>query len=533
MMYSLGAHADGADIMAKGVSVRFLEALVDIIKKHGNVTGGYARILDSDTMQVKASLEGWSSRTESLLVSSKDDYAVKACYVEISQEEAHARYRTVQARGCLRTFCLPCESRGVLVLRFTWGIRLVNMADAIYQHGVYTVGYPAYDDVVIDGGVYTASPYRLKSHGIVFFKGVWGFEGGTVTIRGEEQNVYYTIPEAMLPETFTSDYSGYRYFLDDKLELEDDHVIATWESDHAVRCEQCGKLCLPVDDTCLCRECYEAAPRTVCRVCGCRTVHSSGYHPSCLNVVCSYHQSHCFERKCFTASDSVYTLGFEDELVFPSDYARSEYVKAMRETFPHAFNFERDGSLNSYGVETISEIFDWEYLTSHSIFERIASIMREHRGHADDSTGLHVHINRNAFADDDHIIAWLCLINRHDMYDILTLGSGRKAGERYYCGRCTTYGEDTDIEDYTSHGGCVTVGEHTCEIRCFKATTTAGGIKKAVAVAIALVDITLHASVADVMGWTLEEIHRRMCDSLKYAGYAFRNYAKRAGKEIN
>lgn len=533
MMYSLGAHADGADIMAKGVSVRFLEALVDIIKEHGNVTGGYARILDSDTMQVKASLEGWSSRTESLLVSSKDDYAVKACYVEISQEEAHARYRTVQARGCLRTFCLPCESRGVLVLRFTWGIRLVNMADAIYQHGVYTVGYPAYDDVVIDGGVYTASPYRLKSHGIVFFKGVWGFEGGTVTIRGEEQNVYYTIPEAMLPETFTSDYSGYRYFLDDKLELEDDHVIATWESDHAVRCEQCGKLCLPVDDTCLCRECYEAAPRTVCRVCGCRTVHSSGYHPSCLNVVCSYHQSHCFERKCFTASDSVYTLGFEDELVFPSDYARSEYVKAMRETFPHAFNFERDGSLNSYGVETISEIFDWEYLTSHSIFERIASIMREHRGHADDSTGLHVHINRNAFADDDHIIAWLCLINRHDMYDILTLGSGRKAGERYYCGRCTTYGEDTDIEDYTSHGGCVTVGEHTCEIRCFKATTTAGGIKKAVAVAIALVDITLHASVADVMGWTLEEIHRRMCDSLKYAGYAFRNYAKRAGKEIN
>lgn len=533
MLYSLGAHAEGLDLMAKGVSARFLEALVDIIREHGDVTSGYGRMLDGDTMRVEGPLHGYLLRTESLLVSSKDDYAIKGCYIELSQEEAHARYRTAQARGCLRTFCLPCASRGVLVLRFTWGIRLVDMADAIYQHGVYTVGYPAYDSVTLGDSTYTASPYKLRSHGIVFFRGVWGYEGGIVTIRGEEQNTYYTLPESMLSDTFVSEYSGYRYFLDDRLELEDGHVIATWERDHAVRCEGCGKLCLPVDDTCLCRECYEAMPRTVCPICGLHTIHPSGYHPSCLTQICSYHQSHCYERKHFTASDSVYTLGFENELIFPSDYARGEYVKAMRETFPQAFNFERDGSLNSHGVETISEIFDWEYLTEHCIFERIASIMREHRGHADDSTGLHVHISRDAFADDDHIIAWLCLINRQDMYDILTLGSGRKAGKRYYCGRCSTYGEDTEIDDYTSHGGCVTVGDHTCEIRCFKATSTAGGMKKAVAVAIALVDITLHASVAEVMEWTLGEIHRRMADSLKYAGYAFKNYAKRAGKEIN
>lgn len=533
MLYSIGSCVDGRELMEEGVSKRFLEGLVDIIREHGSVTSASGTVVDADTIEVEAVMAGYLFRTESKFVSLEGDEAVKACYIELSQEEARARYRTVQARGCLRTFCLPCESRGVLVLRFTWGIRLVDMADAIYQHGVYTVGYPSYDNVVIDGDVYTASPYRLRERGIVFYKGVWGYEGGTVTVSDEEVNVYYVIPQSLLSETFVSDYSGNRYFLHDRMTLEDGQEIATYESSHAVRCEHCGKLCLHVDDSGLCRECYDHVPHVTCPVCGQHTAHPSGYHPSCLTAICCYHQSHCYERKSFTASDSVYTLGFENELVFKDSYNRAEYVKTMRETFPHAFNFERDGSLNDYGVETISEIFDWEYLTSHSIFERIASIMREYRGHADDSTGLHVHINRNAFADDDHIVAWLCLINRPDVYDILTLGSGRKAGKRYYCGRCTTYGEDTDIDDYTSHGGCVTVGEHTCEIRCFKATTTAGGMKKAVAVAIALVDITLNASVGDVMEWSLDDIYHRMSDSLAYAGYAFKNYAKRAGRELN
>ena len=223
MLYSLGSCVDGRELMEEGVSKRFIEGLVDIIKEHGTVTSASGTVVDANTIEVEAVMVGYMFRTESKLVSSEGDEAIKACYVELSQEEAHARFHTTNVRGCLRTFAIPCESRGVLVLRFTWGIRLIAIADAIYQHGVYTVGYPAYesvtladrlsiasDSVTVDGQTFTASPYILRRYDVVFFRGMWGHDGGTVTTSDGGVNVYYVIPQSLLSETFVSDYSGNR-----------------------------------------------------------------------------------------------------------------------------------------------------------------------------------------------------------------------------------------------------------------------------------------------------------------------------------
>lgn len=317
--------------------------------------------------------------------------------------------------------------------------------------------------------------------------------------------VLYKGMTAHLESTFVSDITGYRFPISYKREL-DGYAYADVPCDasHSTTCEVCGKSTFSKNGDRVCRECREKYQAVECPVCGEMTYSPAGYHDYCITKICSYHASHCIERTFNVTSNSefTFTVGFENELEFDSYKSLEGYIKECRLTFGELFHFEHDGSLNCYGVECVSEVFDIEFLRQHSIIEKYIAIVRKWGGHATDNCGFHVHIGRRYFAESRDELNTIIISNRLDMYNALTRGTRRNCTD--YCSRIRSV--DDDIECLRSHGRSMTVDEVTIEFRHFRAQTSARGIYRILYACRGIAQIAESITTADAERLTGQEL---------------------------
>lgn len=324
--------------------------------------------------------------------------------------------------------------------------------------------------------------------------------------------VLYKGVTAHLEVTFVSDITGYRFPLSYMKEL-DGYVYADVPCDtsYMTVCEVCGKKTFSRHGDSVCRDCRDKYQAVRCPVCGDMTYSPTGYHDSCLTTICSYHASHCVDRIINVTSQSefTFTVGFENELEFDDYKSLEGYIKECRLTFGELFHFEHDGSLNCYGVECISEIFDIEFLKQHSIVEKYIAIVRKWGGHATDNCGFHVHIGRRYFAEARDELNAIVIANKRDMYDALTRGTRRNCTD--YCSRIRDIGDD--IERLRSHGRSMTVDEATIEFRHFRAQTSARGIYRILYACRGIAQIAESITTADAERLTGQELINCLSES--------------------
>lgn len=200
----------------------------------------------------------------------------------------------------------------------------------------------------------------------------------------------------------------------------------------------------------------------------------------------------------------------------------------MRQTFGEMFHFEYDGSLPDNSVETITEVFDNDYFKEHQIAEKWTSIIRKYYGRHNISTGCHVHFNREAFADDDNILSYLVLMNRSDIWKILTVGSGRNPQHEDYHERYYNAIRLDVTSNFTTHAYCFTIHDETIECRAFEAFTSAIMLKRIVAVVHGLVNLANDITPEKAQVISLGEVCTNLRKFDKFSETAFRHMADKA-----
>lgn len=246
---------------------------------------------------------------------------------------------------------------------------------------------------------------------------------------------------------------------------------------HSGGCADCGPN---PDDECGCEECTYGDQED-------GTIHGYGFKP----------------RPQFHGTGRVF-LGLELEVETP--YRGKNKLAGIADGQLSGLGYLKDDSSISNGFELVThpmtpdyaaESFPWEMLTE----------LESHGCEADESCGIHVHVNRDGFDGAPHVFKWLRLIYRNASHvqRIARRESNRWASFTGY----STYTDDCKRFAKGSRSGeryvAVNVNnEHTFEVRAFASSLNPVEVRAALELVSGSVEYARQLSVFDIVndgGW--------------------------------
>lgn len=169
--------------------------------------------------------------------------------------------------------------------------------------------------------------------------------------------------------------------------------------------------------------------------------------------------------------DHSVSIGFELETNFEFNYGESEFASALDTSLGH---FEHDGSIN--GVEFDSHPFSWNMMKkAKPLFEKMLNKMSQKGLVGNDGCGIHIHVGRNAFNDEDALTKFYYIINSDEMRQFWIKVARRTSSYAHFrsvSSNLTRNQVGAVMEQYRhEHGEAVNQQhENTIEVRIFKST---------------------------------------------------------------
>lgn len=257
--------------------------------------------------------------------------------------------------------------------------------------------------------------------------------------------------EPSLPAGYTFVYAGDGYGGSRK------SVVAGNLEDYPTlfaRCEQCGKW-------------WEKSSIRDGKCPDCIDIQIYGYHDWPGQREFKHAEGEEVDRNTLYFGTEVECVGDED----------NRFYTAQCKDFIH---LEHDGSLGYGGFEMISQPMTMQYVLS--VKDRIAAMFKDlsdhgQKSHEASSCGLHIHVSRRAFKDDDAILKAVAIVNGME-------GSMSKFARRANCsyaryargfnGRDFSKSDVQNIDTYGHHVAVNTANnsrdKNTIEFRIFKGT---------------------------------------------------------------
>ena len=96
------------------------------------------------------------------------------------------------------------------------------------------------------------------------------------------------------------------------------------------------------------------------------------------------------------------------------DYCKEELASDLESELGDFAYFKEDGSLE-YGFEIVTHPATIDYFKSSQFFEKIEEVLL-HKARAFNKGGMHIHISRKAFKDDDHLGRFIFFLNYHNSF---------------------------------------------------------------------------------------------------------------------
>ncbi len=194
------------------------------------------------------------------------------------------------------------------------------------------------------------------------------------------------------------------------------------------------------------------------------------------------------DEDIITEDDSV-TIGFEIETVQASGTQRNLEIYSEN-TDIRLGHLERDGSVN--GVEFDSHIFTWNMLKKvKPLVKRMLGDFAAAGAITNQSAGLHIHINRNAFLNETSLQKFYFLVNHRDLRNFwytIARRSDTSYCEYHHCADREAV-IDSMIRYQTGHGVAVNQQHsNTIEIRIFESTLSVEILYGTIELLLKLVD---------------------------------------------
>ena len=203
-------------------------------------------------------------------------------------------------------------------------------------------------------------------------------------------------------------------FWEENMTETQDGLVCSYCVDGYINCDCCEELVYSnyltttEDDYCLCSYCWEYETCTDDE--GNVYLHEENI-PEKLIKGYSYKPF----PKFYGVSENYYTpifFGVELEIGKILDgYSPDEMASELQEELGDFVYFKEDGSLR-YGFEIVTHPATIDYFKSSQIFEKIEKTLL-HKARAFNKGGMHIHISRKAFKDDNHLGRFVFFLNYH------------------------------------------------------------------------------------------------------------------------
>lgn len=171
------------------------------------------------------------------------------------------------------------------------------------------------------------------------------------------------------------------------------------------------------------------------------------------------------------SDDDSMSIGFELETNTEFNYGETEFASTLDTSLGH---FEHDSSIN--GVEFDSHPFSWKMMQkAKPLFEKMLNKMSQKGLIANDGCGIHIHVGRNAFNDEDALTKFYYIINSDEMRQFWIKVARRTsdyARFRSISSNLTKNQVGAVMEQYSQQHGEAVNQQHnsTIEVRIFKST---------------------------------------------------------------
>ena len=234
-----------------------------------------------------------------------------------------------------------------------------------------------------------------------------------------------------MEEVRICDYCGMELAEDEGTYVDDELLCEDCVADHCITCDHCGETiwtadCVTDDNSFLCQSCFDAH-----------------YHrcESCDRIIsdddCCWHDDLPYCENCFEdLEDEIEDYSYKPTPIFYGDGKRyfgvelevddggkdndnAYRLKNIGNALLETIYIKSDGSLDD-GFEIVSHPMTLDYHTEEMNWKDIfrEAVSMGYRSHQTSTCGLHVHINRNAFGDnqteqEDVISRILFFVEKH------------------------------------------------------------------------------------------------------------------------
>ena len=235
----------------------------------------------------------------------------------------------------------------------------------------------------------------------------------------------------MEEEVRICDYCGRELAEEEGTPVDDELLCDDCVEEHCVTCDHCGETIweqnsVSDEDTCLCQDCFDAHYYR-CESCG-QIVPES--------LVC-WHSDLPYCERCFDEfEDEIEEYGYKPTPIFygngkryfgvelevdegGKDNDNAASLKSIANIHEENIYIKSDGSLED-GFEIVSHPMTLEYHTESMNWKELLreAVSMGYRSHQTSTCGLHVHVNRNAFGDnqteqEDVISRILFFVEKH------------------------------------------------------------------------------------------------------------------------
>ena len=239
------------------------------------------------------------------------------------------------------------------------------------------------------------------------------------------------------------------------------------DSDY-IRCENCECL-VRFDESCYCE-------RDDCSYC------EDCYNSECN--VCNNLHNYCYKPDSIFFGGGDKFFGIELECSFDDNYDAVEYIH-------NNYNFlycKEDSSVD--GIEIVSHPMSYDFIKNNYV-KAIEKVTDDYNGRGHNIGGMHVHINRGQFIDDEHFSKFYDLFNADIKF--LEIIAQRSISD---WGKINSYDGTKKLTDQVNYNG---VGRYsainlqnreTIEIRIFNSNLRPDRILKNILFIIAMIDYT-------------------------------------------
>ena len=330
-----------------------------------------------------------------------------------------------------------------------------------------------------------------------------------------------------MEEVRICDYCGMELAEEEGTYVDDELLCDDCVADHCITCDHCGEIiwttdCVTDDNSFLCQSCFDAH-----------------YHrcESCDRIIsdddCYWHDDLPYCESCYEdLEDEIEDYSYKPTPIFYGDGKRyfgvelevddggkdndnAYRLKSIGNAQLETIYIKSDGSLDD-GFEIVSHPMTLDYHIEEMNWKNIfrEAVFMGYRSHQTSTCGLHVHVNRNAFGDnqaeqEDVISRILFFVEKH-WNELLKFSRRTNRQLERWAAR---YGYKDTPKEMMDHAKSYHYGRYTCvnltntetvEIRIFRGTlkyntfiATLQLVNRLCDVAIYLTDSELHT-----MSWS-------------------------------